>query len=367
MKTLTGGVLGLFPSFARIGGVERSGQAAWRAITEASAGENHLISYGPLVETMPGSGFTTHQTSSQLGSVLLAANRKWPVRMTVVWHLGMLKLLPFIRGGGSTVLFLHGIEAWRPASSAVARLALAKLLGRVDLFLSNSDFTWEKFLECHRDMPDLRSAKQCTVALGIGEPRDAGRDVSPTDPPSAVMIGRVARSEGYKGHDAVIAAWSQVRAGIPGAMLRMIGNCDMREELLALAARHGVGDAVEIAGMVSEEAKERYLSKCRCMALPSRGEGFGLAYIESMRMGRPSVVSLSDAGREVVCAERNGAAAGLAVNPSDAGALAAALIRLMTPGAEWERWSADSRRRYAANFTESQFRERLMAALAGLA
>jgi len=370
MKALNGGVLGLFPSFAGVGGVERSGHIAWQSIANASAGDNHVICYGaPMRANGNGTGVgvasgrgTLHHTRSQIMAVLLAASRRWPVRLIVVWHIGMLRMLPFIRTNGcKTALFLHGVEAWRPVSPVVAML-----LNRVDTFLSASDFTWETFLQYH---PQLRSARHLTVPFGLGEPV-AGTVPAPAHPPTALMMGRIARRESYKGHDAVIAAWSRVLNHIPGARLKMIGPCDMREDLLALAAKHGVSGSVEIAGSVSEEDKERCLAECRCMALPSRAEGFGLVYLEAMRMGRPCLVSNLDAGREVVChadgSIAGGLAAGLAADPANSDELASALVRLMTPGAEWDEWSGAGRRRYESRYTETQFQERLIAALAGL-
>src|SRR5216684_2898772 len=62
-------------------------------------------------------------------------SQRWPADVALVWHLGMLKLLPFLRGfRGRVVLFLHGIELWRAHGWLTRRL-----LRRVDLFLSNSD------------------------------------------------------------------------------------------------------------------------------------------------------------------------------------------------------------------------------------
>ncbi len=350
MRALDGGVLGLFPSFAEVGGVERAGQIAWEGIAGSFAGDAHLICYGA---SMLAAGGTVQHTRSQIMALLLAALRRWPVRLIIVWHVGMLKLLPFIRTNGSkTVLFLHGVEAWRPVSPAVVRL-----LNRVDVFLTASDFTWETFLQYQ---PQLRSVAHWTIPFGLGEPV-AGTVPAPVDPPTALMMGRIAREESYKGHDAVIAAWSAVLKRIPGARLKMIGPCDMREDLLALATRHGVGGSVEITGVVSVDEKTRSLAECRCMALPSRGEGFGLVYLEAMRMGRPCLVSSLDAGREVVCP-----GGGLAVDPANVDELASGLVRLLTPGAEWDQLSETSRRRYESGYTESQFQERLIAALAGL-
>lgn len=341
------GVLGLFPSISGVGGVELSGRIAWNAVASASGGEAHVICYGLPVSPGDVTAGTIHHAGTQAMAVLRASSRKWPARLILVWHIGMLKLLPFVRAREARVaLFLHGIEAWRRPSAATARL-----LRNVDLFLANSDFTWVRFLEFH---PELSGAAHRTVHLGagaplVGEPPEAG------DPPSALMIGRIARSEGYKGHDAVIAAWPRVLERIPGAKLRIIGPCDMRDELLAKAAAQ-----VEILGAVSEEEKERYLAECRVMALPSRGEGFGLVYLEAMRMGRPCIVSTADAGREVVDD------AGLAVDSSDVAQVAAGLVQALTAGPEWNALSHAARARYESRYTEAHFRDRLLSALAAL-
>jgi glycosyltransferase involved in cell wall biosynthesis len=93
--------------------------------------------------------------------------------------------------------------------------------------------------------------------------------------------------------------------------------------------------------------------------MPSAGEGFGLVYLEAMRLGRPCLVSTADSGHEVV----NPPSAGLAVSRDDPNEIADAVISLMTPGPEWARWSAQARSRYEAEFTAGRFHQRLLTAL----
>ena len=95
--------------------------------------------------------------------------------------------------------------------------------------------------------------------------------------------------------------------------------------------------------------------------MPSRGEGFGLVYLEAMRVGRPCLVSTLDAGREVV----NPPEAGLAVDPDNREELADAICRLLGDGPEWQQWSKQARQRYEQNFTAKHFQDRLMTALFG--
>jgi phosphatidylinositol alpha-1,6-mannosyltransferase len=247
-------------------------------------------------------------------------------------------------------LFLHGIEAWK----AYGFLA-STLLRRVDLFLSNSDYTWNRFIECN---PSLAKGKHVTVPLGLGSP--TGTQFQPVDnPPVALMISRVLRSEDYKGHREVIAAWPGVLRKLPGAELWVAGSGDLLEVLEQAVEARGLSPQIRFFGRISENKKQELITRCRCLVMPSLGEGFGLVYLEAMRTGRPCLVSTVDAGREVV----NPPEAGLAVNPSDQQALIDAICRLLTPGREWEQWSTQARKRYEDYYTARHFQDRLLDAL----
>jgi phosphatidylinositol alpha-1,6-mannosyltransferase len=184
-------------------------------------------------------------------------------------------------------------------------------------------------------------------------------DATPGDPPAALMLGRLMRAEAYKGHREMILAWPRIRARIPEARLWIAGDGDLRHDLEKLASDCGCGDSVVFCGRVSEAKKEELLQRCRCLALPSRGEGFGIVYLEAMRWGRPCLVSQQDAGREVV----NPPEAGLAADPDDVAALTDAVVRLLQPGHEWTEWSKAAQRRYAARFTAFDFQTRLLQTL----
>lgn len=354
MKPTSRQILGIFPSLGCFDGIGRSGLAAWSGICALPNVAPLLLTYGK-VPPPAGLGGKTLHAYSRAGAVINALRASGSPVLTLLWHVHLLRLLPILRGTargntGRVVLYLHGIEVWQRLPAA-----LIKQMSRVHLVLSNSDYTWSRFLESN---PEFSSVPHTTVALGLDSP--VGSPVPfPADPPSALMIGRIARTEAYKGHEAVIAAWPEVRRRIPGAEMHVIGPGDLYDELRTLSIRYGVADACHLHGPVSQERKEALLLNSRCMALPSRNEGFGLAYIESMRLGRPCLVSNLDAGREVIHPPE----AGLAADPGDSEGLINALCRLLTVDSQWETWSTRSRARYEAMYTESAFVARLNEAL----
>jgi phosphatidyl-myo-inositol dimannoside synthase len=142
---------------------------------------------------------------------------------------------------------------------------------------------------------------------------------------------------------------------IPGAKLEIIGDGDLRSDLEALAGRARLEKHVEFHGRVSEDLKQNLMAGSRCLVMPSRGEGFGIVYLEAMRIGRPCLVSDCDAGREVV----NPPESGVAVDVRDTEAVTKGVVRLLGDGQDWRNWSAAARHRYEANYTTAHFVERL--------
>lgn len=279
---------------------------------------------------------------------------RWEADAAVVWHIGMLKLLPLLRGfRGRVIMFCHGIELWRWHGWLTRRL-----LRRVDLFVCNSDYSWERFVE---HSPFLRCCPHITTGLGIGEPL-AGGIPAPDAVPTAVIVGRMSRAEDYKGHRELIAAWPKVLERIPAARLDILGGGDLRPELETMARQANLSDHVRFLGRVSEERKCDRIAASRCLAMPSRNEGFGIVYLEAMRLGRPCLVSDCDAGREVV----NPPEAGLAVDVLDDNAVADSVVKMLSDSPEWHAWSAAARRRYEANYTAAHFQHRLRSALDAL-
>jgi glycosyltransferase involved in cell wall biosynthesis len=142
--------------------------------------------------------------------------------------------------------------------------------------------------------------------------------------PGAQIVGVVARLEPEKGHPTLIDAWPLVLRVVPDAYLLVVGEGSRREALEAQAAERGVADRVIFTGR--RDDVPALTAALDVAVLASYREAQGLTILEAMALSRPVVASNVGGIPEMV---ENGRT-GLLVPPHDAGALAAAIVRLLT-------------------------------------
>lgn len=164
-----------------------------------------------------------------------------------------------------------------------------------------------------------------TRALARGAPPD-GFPVGSGEP-TVVYFGRL---EPVKGVDVLVQAMREVWQRRPDARLVLIGRDtnwgggeSMATRLARIAGPHE--DRLTFTGNQPPERLFPAVAAADAVVLPSRWESFSLAALESMALGRPTVVSRVGGLTEFVEHERNG----LVVVPGDTSALSRALLRLL--------------------------------------
>ena len=183
-----------------------------------------------------------------------------------------------------------------------------------------------------------------------------GASGAPRGGPFALIVGRMAAAERYKGHDLLIDLWPRVAAAVPGATLVIAGDGDDRARLETRAA--ACGGPVRFVGRVSDTALADLYRECAFFAMPSRDEGFGLVFLEAMRAGKACVGGMG-AAAEVIA----DGVTGLVVEPDRPADVLAALLRLFREPDTRARMGRAGALRVAREFTEAQFRRRFRALL----
>ncbi|HEX6050821.1 MAG TPA: glycosyltransferase family 4 protein [Gemmatimonadaceae bacterium] len=252
-------------------------------------------------------------------------------------------------------VMLHGIEAWSATLDAERKAALREARVRIAI----SPHTARRVAMAHPGLPPVDT---CLLAL---LPDDEHPDRVPADvrvdfgPHAVVIVGRMSAAERYKGHDQLLLAWPRVLADLPDATLVMVGRGDDVDRLRAKAAALGLGRSVQFTGFVPDPALRALLRHSAVFAMPSRGEGFGLVYLQAMRAGVPCLGSRDDAAADIIVDGETG----LLVPHQDPDAIAGALVRLLTDDGMRRRMGEAGRRRFEATFTYPRFRSRLAALL----
>lgn len=245
-------------------------------------------------------------------------------------------------------VFLHDIEAWTPLSPSRRRV-----LSGAFVRLANSRYTAERVMAAN---PECGRVDVCPLAL---PPENAAPAVEPAPTPSrtVVIVGRMAASERYKGHDQLIDAWPMVVAAVPGARLVCVGEGDDVPRLREKAASRGLADSVEFPGFVGRAAKQAIYRDAALLAMPSRREGFGLVYLEAMAARLPCIGSVHDAAAEVIVDGETG----YLVPQDDLTGLAQRITQLLEDEARRRRMGEAGRQRYVRMYSYEAFRDRVVA------
>ena len=261
-------------------------------------------------------------------------------------HLAPLALALEMRGA-RLAFFFHGIEVWQRMRARERRA-----LDRATVLLANSRWTVSRFKEINPEYAaaDIRVCHLSVSPAALAEP--------PIASGYALIVGRLAASERYKGHDALIDVWPQVRRSVPSAELLIVGEGNDRARLEALVASLGLTDAVKFAGRVSTSALEGLYRAAAFFAMPSVGEGFGLAYLEAMRAGK-ACVAAPGAAAEIV----EDGVTGIIVDPVRRDALAATLIRLFQEPHTCAAMGRAGKARVQAEFETRHFAGRVISEL----
>jgi phosphatidylinositol alpha-1,6-mannosyltransferase len=184
-------------------------------------------------------------------------------------------------------LQLHGVEAW-PRPGRLRRAAAA----RADLLVSVSRFTRRAALGWWDGDPWRARVLPNTVdpAFTPG-PRDAalGARLGIDGSPVLLTVGRLAASEAYKGHDRILRAMPTLLARWPRLQYVVAGDGDDRPRLARLAHDAGVADRVRFVGAVDRADLPALYRLADAFAMPSTGEGFGIAFLEAMACGVPAL------------------------------------------------------------------------------
>lgn len=204
---------------------------------------------------------------------------------------------------------------------------------------------------------EVRAAQATVIANGIIVPNMACHDGSAKRaelgiPASAPLIATVARLAPEKGLEYLLRAMAALRDRLPRPHLLVIGAGDLRCPLETEAEALGLRASVHFLGFRPDVLD--WVAATDLFILPSPAEPFGIALVEAMALGKPTVAVWAGGPLEIVEDE----VTGLLVAPADPHALAQAMRCLFDQPALAHAMGQAGRQRAAEQFSAAAMARR---------
>lgn len=355
-------LIGLFPELDAAGGVQRAGRHLAALMTEFAASrgmECRLLSLNdsPELHRLSVGGKEFVYTGCARGKARLTTTALRAVRrkakLVLAAHPNLAPVTQLMRLTAprlKTIICTHGIEVWEPLPG-VRRRALRK----ANLVLAPSQDT-ANHLSSQQQVP-----REHIRVLPWGLDPEFETLLTTNSPPAppanfptgrvVLTVGRWTATERYKGMDTLITALPKLLTKWPELQLAAVGSGDDREWLEDLAEKNGVKRHVHfLTGLSSAEIAACY-GACEIFALPSRGEGFGLVYLEAMARGKPVIGGAHGGIPEVI----EDGLTGYLVPHGDAIHLATSIDALLSDPAHAKEMGARGKQRVEREFRFSVF------------
>jgi len=239
-------------------------------------------------------------SNSKIRFAVSAIVRARPDTYLLLGHLSLSPLAWLLKHMGwieDYAVILHGVEAWD-------ELSAPRYLGvrGAGTLLSTTKFTAEEAARNNNLDPDRFEI--LPLALEPERFDDVGdmefRSIHEDDSLRVLGVGRVGGEERYKGFNHVVQTVAKSAERGKPVTFRHVGGGDAHREHVELAEELGVADRVEFRGKVSDSELQESFEWADVFAMPSKGEGFGLVYLEAMQYALPVVACPVRGAKHVV-------------------------------------------------------------------
>ena len=175
-----------------------------------------------------------------------------------------------------------------------------------------------------------------------------------------LLVSRLDASEREKGHRELIEAMPKVSRAHPAAQLVLVGAGADLEPLRALARASAAAGSIFLPGRMVDDDLAAIYRAAYAYVMPSRQEGFGLAYLEAMNAAKPCLACRDDGGGEVVVDGETGVLIPRKFTPEE---LLAALEFLLADKARARRLGEAGWRRLVQHYSSAAHQQRVADAI----
>lgn len=222
------------------------------------------------------------------------------------------------------LILAHGIEAWNIEDNFKI-----KALKEAKIIITVSNFTKEKITF---KVPELKNKIFILPNSINGEefkiqdkPLNLLQKYNLTDEKIILTISRLLKSEGYKGYDKIIEALPKIIKVIPNLKYFLVGSGDDMSRIKKLVNDLNLNNYVIMPGFVSDNDLVDYYNLADVFVMPSKGEGFGIVFIEALACGKPVIAGNIDGSKDAILDGE----LGILVNPDNINEISGAIVKVL--------------------------------------
>ena len=307
-KRILNKVLFLYLSaFGITGGIEKFNRSMLKALHELSV--DGIIDAGAIsvYDALPDERYFTNSRfrgcrGTKYLFVLNAILCSFKYKTVIIGHINLAtvaflikKLNPSVR----LITIAHGIEVWR-------QLSWSKrwLLEKSDLVLAVSNFTRDKIAEYNSKVLKDRILvfpntldPYFVVPSNFKKPEYLMRRYGIPDTMNILLtVTRLASNERYKGYDTLIKLMPQLLSRNKEFGYIICGKGD-KEEIIRIEAMTAKSDSmssIKLVGFIPDSELTDHYLLADIYVMVSKGEGFGIVFIEALACGRRVIAGSMD-------------------------------------------------------------------------
>lgn len=350
-------------AFSHMGGIEKFNRAFIKALMDLSTTLSLRNSFAGMYDDRFDVQYTQPApyrvfNGQKIRFVFSAVMQAFKQDVIVLGHLNLALigiLIKLLAPQKKLIVICHGIEVFSPVGGLKKRM-----LQQADQILAVSTFTKQQLVEQQQIPEEKITVFPNTIdpffqlPAAFSKPAYLQQRYGIAEDEKVIFtLTRLNSKEGYKGYDTLVAVLPKlVQQGIRFKYI-LAGKADAVElaRMQALIKDRKLEEHVLLPGFVADEEVIDHYLLADVFAMPSKGEGFGIVYIEAMACGLAVIAGNKDGSTEALQFGQ----LGTLVDPDDAEEVADALVRVLKQEAQ----PAKVQREMLNYFSFEQFKGRL--------
>lgn len=357
-------------AFSSIGGIEKFNRAFIKALVQLQIPMNSSVSFSGLYDHTSDEAYVPSKYfqpyfGKRMKFVLQTFLQALKTDELILGHVNLALvgvLFKILRPQKKLTVICHGIEVFEPVSGLKK-----KLLQKADQLLAVSSFTKNKLIEQQQVPAKKINVFPNTLDPYFQLPTDFSKphflkeryDINENEK-VIFTLTRLNSEEGYKGYDKVISILPQlIKKGVSFKYI-LAGKADAAEKkrMQTLIEANGLQQYVLMPGFIADEEVTAHYLLADVFVMPSKGEGFGIVYVEAMACGLPVIAGNKDGSTEAL----QFGELGTLIDPDNEGQLLDAISHVLKQKKEEKKLQA----KMLSFFSFEKYTERLRVTLEGL-